>query len=148
MSLSSFSSVPVKIVGDLKPLTITERETAVLTCEVSNTKAEVTWLKDGEPIDITLDKYEVLDEGRRKKLRIKNISPEDAAEYTCQLPRSSSTMTLTVNGKLITVNACHFIVEYTISDLFFYVYMLSPKLRRSISSRLYFPTSISMSFTN
>ena len=63
-------------------------ETAVLECEVSHPKAEVTWLKDGEPIlpeDLVSKKYEVLTEGPKRRLIIHDVDKDDQAEFTCKV---------------------------------------------------------------
>uniref|UniRef100_A0A3B1JHN2 Uncharacterized protein n=1 Tax=Astyanax mexicanus TaxID=7994 RepID=A0A3B1JHN2_ASTMX len=62
--------------------TVEEEATAVLECEVSREKAEVRWLRDGQEIRKT-KKYEMVAEGCKRKLIIKDCSLDDSKTYTC-----------------------------------------------------------------
>uniref|UniRef100_A0A5K3EN24 non-specific serine/threonine protein kinase n=1 Tax=Mesocestoides corti TaxID=53468 RepID=A0A5K3EN24_MESCO len=65
-------------------------------CEVSDRDAEVQWFKNDEPI-VASDKYEILSESRLKRiLKIKNITMDDDATYTCKVAKKTTSARLVV----------------------------------------------------
>ncbi|CAH8526186.1 unnamed protein product [Heterobilharzia americana] len=71
-------------------------ETVTFECEVSDRDAEVTWFKNGEPITAS-DKYEMLIEKKVKRiLKVKKVTMDDDAEYTCKVAKKTTTATCTV----------------------------------------------------
>lgn len=71
-------------------------ETIELICE-SLKNVEVVWTKDGS--EITSDeRTEIINEGKVHKLRIKNITAEDTAEYRCFVGELYTESNLTVEG--------------------------------------------------
>ncbi|XP_038047566.1 titin-like, partial [Patiria miniata] len=73
---------PVEFLTELTPITVTERQTAEFICEVSDEKAEVTWLRDGKPIEPS-DKYLIVKRGRERRLSVTNTEFPDESDYTC-----------------------------------------------------------------
>ncbi|VDL60884.1 unnamed protein product, partial [Hymenolepis diminuta] len=69
---------------------------ATFECEVSERDAEVQWFKNDEPITAG-DKYEIVSESRLKRiLRIKNITMDDDATYTCKVAKKTTSAQLVV----------------------------------------------------
>ncbi|XP_077160177.1 obscurin isoform X7 [Paroedura picta] len=54
-----------------------------LGCEVSQTKTEVKWFKDGKLITSS-KKFKVESEGRSRRLMVHQVEKKDAGEYTCE----------------------------------------------------------------
>ncbi|CAH8566640.1 unnamed protein product [Schistosoma rodhaini] len=82
---------------ELKPQQALENDELVtFECEVSDRDAEVTWYKNGELITAN-DKYEILAEKRVKRiLKVKKITMNDDAEYTCKVAKKTTTARCTV----------------------------------------------------
>ncbi|XP_038051694.1 twitchin-like [Patiria miniata] len=60
--------------------------------EVSSDDAEVFWFKNGQPImPGEEDKYEMISEGPTRKLVVKDVGPEDEANYACALDETRAT---------------------------------------------------------
>lgn len=76
------SEPPVEFTKPLEDQTVEEEATASLECEVSRDNAEVCWYRDGHEIFKT-KKYEMVADGRRRVLVIRNCAPDDAKMYTC-----------------------------------------------------------------
>ena len=84
-------------------------ETAVLECEVSHPKAEATWLKDGQPItpeELTSKKYEVVSDGRKRRLIIHDVVKDDNAEFTCKVGDNQTVANVNVKGEEIIMYMC------------------------------------------
>ncbi|CAH8497134.1 unnamed protein product [Schistosoma turkestanicum] len=82
---------------ELKPQQALENDEVVtFECEVSDRDAEVTWFKNGEPITAS-DKYEILVEKKVKRiLKVKKVTMDDDAEYTCKVAKKTTTARCTV----------------------------------------------------
>ena len=83
----------VKKISDLE---VKEREPATFVVEVSSETAQVTWHKDGEPLDVGSDRFEFLSEGKERRIIIKNVSIHDEGEYTCSLGEQECTAEMVV----------------------------------------------------
>ncbi|XP_022091183.1 twitchin-like isoform X3 [Acanthaster planci] len=61
--------------------------------EVSSPEAEVFWFKNGQPImpGDDDDKYEMVADGNTRKLIVKDVVPEDEANYACALDEARAT---------------------------------------------------------
>ncbi|XP_078700413.1 obscurin-like protein 1 isoform X8 [Branchiostoma floridae x Branchiostoma belcheri] len=77
---------PVNIVSGLRDADVVENSPeAALEAEVSEADGEVTWLKNGKPIPKALldsGKLQIVADGKKRKLVIKNPGKDDAGEYT------------------------------------------------------------------
>lgn len=63
-----------------------ERQTARLQCKVKNPKDyPITWLKNGQPIDESDPRYEIVNDKPTHALIIKNLKTDDEAVYTCKI---------------------------------------------------------------
>ncbi|XP_052825204.1 twitchin isoform X2 [Octopus bimaculoides] len=76
----------------------TEREKAVLQCDVNDKEAEVTWFKGDKEIkpEEEPDKFEVEKDGMKRKLIIKDVTLKDEGPYTCKVLDKTSTAELFV----------------------------------------------------
>lgn len=72
--------------------------TARLRCEISISKAEVEWRKDGVVLHSS-SKYEMWQDGTLRELRVHRLEPSDAGEYSCKAGDETSSAKLTVKGK-------------------------------------------------
>ncbi len=71
---------------ELKPISTLPKRTVQFLCKVSDSQAEVKWFKSG--VEITKEevkKYEITSDGRRRSLTLHDVTPEEAAEYSCEL---------------------------------------------------------------
>lgn len=78
--------------------TVEEEATAVLECELSRDKADVLWFREGQEIRKT-KKYEMLAEGRIRKLIIKDCTTDDSKMYTCDAKHFKTSAFLSVERK-------------------------------------------------
>ena len=77
---------------------MTERQTAEFICEVSDEKAEVTWLRDGKPIEAS-DKFLIVKRGKERRLSVVNTDTPDEAEYSCVIGERTTKAELLVDGE-------------------------------------------------
>ncbi|XP_066122285.1 obscurin isoform X2 [Saccopteryx bilineata] len=75
---------PVVFLKVLDDVSVEERGTLVLQCEVSTPQACVVWRKDGVELGPS-DKYEFLQMVGTRKLVVHDMSRDDAGLYTCHL---------------------------------------------------------------
>lgn len=72
---------------------------ATLSCEVSDSKTEVKWYKDGKLL--TSSKAVHMEtKGRSRELVIEKIEKKDAGEYTCEVGTEKLVFKLQVAGKM------------------------------------------------
>ncbi|XP_059694276.1 obscurin isoform X5 [Haemorhous mexicanus] len=76
--------------------------TARLRCEVSISKAEVEWRKDGVLLQPS-SKYEMWQDGTLRELRVHHLQPGDAGEYSCKAGDQTSSAKLTVKEPDVTI---------------------------------------------
>ncbi|XP_061150952.1 obscurin isoform X3 [Syngnathus typhle] len=72
-----------------------EKGSITLACEASKTRVSPTWRKEGNPLKAG-SKYEILHTGRSLGLIIKDVTKDDAGEYTCDLGTEVSKAKVTV----------------------------------------------------
>ncbi|XP_053428299.1 obscurin isoform X19 [Nycticebus coucang] len=75
---------PAVFLRALDDVSVEERGTLALQCEVSNPEAHVVWCKDGVPLGPS-DKYNFLHTAGTRGLVVHDLSPEDAGLYTCHM---------------------------------------------------------------
>ncbi|KAL4656702.1 hypothetical protein GN956_G3810 [Arapaima gigas] len=100
-SLKNTKLVPKPPVEFTKPLenqTVEEEATAILECEVSREKAEVKWFRDGQEVRKT-KKYDIVAEGRKRKLIIQGCTLDDSKTYTCDAKDFKTSAFLNVERK-------------------------------------------------
>jgi hypothetical protein len=96
--------------------------TAILECTVSNEGAPMTWMKNGQELKPDGKKYEVVADGTKHKLIIKDLTPNDEADYSCRYGDDESSCRLHVEGKqcsnlFLTLSELLFNTEFTFRDL-------------------------------
>lgn len=89
---------PVEFTKPLEDQTVEEEATAVLECEVSRENAKVKWFKNGTEI-LKSKKYEIVADGRVRKLIIHSCTPEDIKTYTCDAKDFKTSCNLNVVRK-------------------------------------------------
>ncbi len=94
---------PVEFTKPLEDQTVEEEATAILECELSREKADVKWFRDGQEIRKT-KKYEMVSEGRIRRLIIKDCSLDDSKTYTCDAKEFKTSAFLNVERKLKNLN--------------------------------------------
>lgn len=68
----------------LKSQQLIEKDTVTLACELDDAGGDVTWFKDGEEIKPEDSKrVQVVKDGRKRKLVIKDSKVSDAGQYSC-----------------------------------------------------------------
>ncbi|XP_049602922.1 obscurin isoform X7 [Syngnathus scovelli] len=72
-----------------------EKGSITLACEASKNRVSPTWRKEGNPLKAG-SKYEILHTGRSLGLIIKDVTKDDAGEYTCDLGTEVSKAKVTV----------------------------------------------------
>lgn len=82
----------------LKHQTATEKETITLLCELDDAAGEVKWFKGDQ--EIQSDKrVQIKEEGRKRKLIIKDAKVTDAGMYSCVSNADKTEAELIVNCK-------------------------------------------------
>lgn len=77
---------------------VVEGEKAEFTCSVSKETYEVKWLKDDKELEAG-DKYQMVSDGKRRTLVIKNCEPKDEGGYVVKIGPTKASADLTVLGK-------------------------------------------------
>lgn len=107
---------PLKFSSDLKPMRVTERQTAVFEVRLSKkTDAPFTWkckgkdLKRDEKFDMS-----VSEDGLTYTLRVKDVRPSDTGDYTLCLGDLTATAPLFIESKQLSFLplAVHFIIYF------------------------------------
>lgn len=89
---------PAEFAKPLEDQTVEEEATAELECEVSRENAEVTWYRDGQEIRKT-KKYDMVVDGRKRKLIIYDCTLDDSRTYTCDAKHFKTSAFLSVERK-------------------------------------------------
>jgi len=85
----------------LKSQTATEKDTITLLCELDEPDGEVQWFKNGE--ELKQDKrIQIVKEGRKRKVIIKDAKITDAAMYKCTSNADTTEGEIVVDCKSIT----------------------------------------------
>ncbi|GAB1597544.1 hypothetical protein Ahia01_000030900, partial [Argonauta hians] len=82
----------------LSNVSVTEKETAVFSCELSKENISVRWLKNGRDMKKN-ERFRTITEKFTQTLIIEDVCFEDKGEYICDLGYVSSNATLIVEGK-------------------------------------------------
>lgn len=81
----------------LSNVTVTEKETAVFSCELTKENINVNWLKNGRDLKKN-ERFRIITEKFIQKLIIEEACFEDKGEYICDLGHVSSNAALIVEG--------------------------------------------------
>jgi hypothetical protein len=79
ISLSEFQYKFTKI---LKSARLIEKDTLTLACELNDARGDVKWFKNDEEI-ISDKRIEIINDGRKRKIIIKDAKVNDAGQYSC-----------------------------------------------------------------
>lgn len=74
-----------------------EKGLITLACEASKSRVAPTWKKEGKTLKAG-PKYELLHTGKSLGLIIKDVTKEDAGEYSCDLGTEISKAKVTIRG--------------------------------------------------
>lgn len=97
---SSFVEYPYKFVKVLKHQQLVEKETLTLVCELDDAAGEVKWFKGDQ--EIVADKrVQIKEEGRKRKLIIKDTKVTDAGLYSCVSNADKTEAEIVINCELI-----------------------------------------------
>ncbi|XP_056306272.1 obscurin isoform X15 [Danio aesculapii] len=66
-----------------KEVKVAVSQKATLSCEVSDTKTEVKWFKDGKQLSSSKTAH-MESKGKTRQLIVENVEKKDAGEYTCE----------------------------------------------------------------
>ncbi len=103
MSISNMTiaEAPVIITMELDDITATENDTVTYKCKLSKPCKNVTWMKNGKPIQATDKKYKISSDGSSCQLTLPKCDIADAGKYTVKVNGTSSSGKLLVNGVLL-----------------------------------------------
>lgn len=92
---------------------VVEGEKAEFTCSVSKETFEVKWLKDDKELEAG-DKYQMVSDGKRRTLVIKDSEPKDEGGYVVMIGPTRASAELTVLGKPrpLTLSLCRGIKKH------------------------------------
>ncbi|XP_039260669.2 myomesin-1-like isoform X1 [Styela clava] len=92
--------VPVVFVECPEDIYINRGETASFSCTLTRDDAKVTWSKNGVEISESDERYEIISDGNKRNLVLKNCAVNDVASYTVAGFGGSFTAHLVVDGVL------------------------------------------------
>uniref|UniRef100_A0A4W3HXA5 Obscurin, cytoskeletal calmodulin and titin-interacting RhoGEF b n=1 Tax=Callorhinchus milii TaxID=7868 RepID=A0A4W3HXA5_CALMI len=78
-----------------KEVKVRVAENATLSCEVSQSKTEVKWSKDGKVVSAS-KKFKPESDGKTRKLVIQNVESKDGGDYVCEAAGEKLTFHVTV----------------------------------------------------
>lgn len=82
-----------------KEVKATLSQKATLSCEVSDSKTEVKWYKDGKLLTSSKAVH-MESKGKSRELVIEKMEKKDAGEYTCEVGTEKLVFKLQVTGKI------------------------------------------------
>uniref|UniRef100_W5KAC1 Obscurin, cytoskeletal calmodulin and titin-interacting RhoGEF n=1 Tax=Astyanax mexicanus TaxID=7994 RepID=W5KAC1_ASTMX len=95
------NELPASFKVQLKKQEVMEGEKLVLQCELSKPGQTVQWMKGAESLK-SGGRYETIQKGSSYQLHIKDVVPEDSAEYSCECGEQRTTATVVVKGMSFT----------------------------------------------
>ncbi|ELT91014.1 hypothetical protein CAPTEDRAFT_109828, partial [Capitella teleta] len=90
--------LPYKFIAGLTDMVVIQGETVTMKCKVTKEDGKVIWKKNGKQIKSNR-KHEIQRDGTDLTLTLRDITPEEQAEYTCQYEDDTSNCNLLVEGK-------------------------------------------------
>ena len=94
------SVIPTEIVRPLANMNVTEHQTLVLECEVSQPNKKPTWFFKGKEVKASAN-IKLTSEGNVHKLTIKDAELSDEGLYKMQVDDVECEATVTVEGKCV-----------------------------------------------
>uniref|UniRef100_A0A8C4RHV9 Obscurin, cytoskeletal calmodulin and titin-interacting RhoGEF b n=1 Tax=Erpetoichthys calabaricus TaxID=27687 RepID=A0A8C4RHV9_ERPCA len=92
------AELAIKFIKKLEAISPEVGETAVLTCELNQTKGDVLWRRNGVEIKSTI-KFKIQGDGTKRTLQITKVSLEDDGEYSCECRDDKTICKVTAKGK-------------------------------------------------
>lgn len=89
----------MEFISPVKEMSVTEKDTVCLECEISKPNVKARWLKDGKEIKPD-EGHHVIVDGTRHRLVLDAAELDDQAEYTIEVEGKTSAAKLTVEGML------------------------------------------------
>ncbi|KAK0143539.1 Titin [Merluccius polli] len=93
----------IEFTKKIKDLKITEKKRATFECEVSEPNIQPMWMKDGQELDLSEERYVVQAEKFVHRLMIQTVRMSDAGEYSVVAGSSMSKAHLIVEGRDIRI---------------------------------------------
>ncbi|RVE57825.1 hypothetical protein OJAV_G00203040 [Oryzias javanicus] len=94
----------IEFTKKIKDIKITEKKKAIFECEVSEPNIQVMWMKDGQELDSTEERYVVTAEKFVHRLMIQTVRMSDSGEYSVVAGSSVSKAQLTVEGRDVRIS--------------------------------------------
>ena len=91
--------MPAGFLSPLQDMTVMEKESVTLECEVSKPNREATWFKNGKPLEKD-DRIQPHCSENKHFLIISNSMLDDEAKYSIKIEDAESQCKLTVQGVL------------------------------------------------
>ncbi|KAF5903363.1 titin-like isoform X4, partial [Clarias magur] len=88
----------IEFTKHIKDIKVTEKKKAIFECELSEPNVQVTWMKNGQELEIT-ERFKVSTDKYIQRLMIQTVRMSDAGEYSVVAGSSMSKAQLTVEGK-------------------------------------------------
>uniref|UniRef100_A0A4W5RQW9 Obscurin, cytoskeletal calmodulin and titin-interacting RhoGEF b n=1 Tax=Hucho hucho TaxID=62062 RepID=A0A4W5RQW9_9TELE len=99
-----------------KEVRVTLSQKATLSCDVSDTKMEVKWYKDGKLL--TSSKTVSMEtKGKTRQLVIEKVEKKDAGQYTCEVGAENLAFKIQVTGMMSLTLSTVFVVSSTITTM-------------------------------
>ena len=95
--LDLVAALPAEFIGRLRSKEVAEGTTATFRCELSK-EAPVEWRKGPETLRAG-DRVSLRQDGAVCELEMRDLTVEDAGEYSCVCGQETTSATLTVRGK-------------------------------------------------
>ncbi|MCJ8732911.1 hypothetical protein PDJAM_G00216350 [Pangasius djambal] len=93
----------IEFTKHIKDIKVTEKKKAIFECELSEPNVQVTWIKDGQELELS-DRFKATTDKYLQRLMIQSIRMSDAGEYSVVAGSSMSKAYLTVEGKDIHIS--------------------------------------------
>ncbi|XP_051980649.1 titin-like, partial [Xyrauchen texanus] len=93
----------IEFTKHIKDIKVTEKKKAIFECEVSEPNVMVTWMKDGQELEMS-ERFKVTTERHVQRLMIQTVRMSDAGEYSVVAGSCVSKAYLTVEGKDVRIS--------------------------------------------
>ena len=98
---------------EIKPIQVAPSHTVEIVCETPDETTPATWYKDDVKLAPDDVKYETTTKDRKRSLVIKDVKPEDAGKYVCEVGPHRTTAAVEVvkppeEGSLSMDMCCNF----------------------------------------
>ncbi|KAL7385130.1 hypothetical protein ABVT39_016267 [Epinephelus coioides] len=94
----------IEFTKKIKDIKITEKKKAIFECEVSEPNIQVMWMKNGQELDLSEERYTVTAEKFVHRLMVQTVRMSDAGEYSVVAGSSISKAQLIVEGRDIRIS--------------------------------------------